>query len=138
MEDYIGHPTNGRNKNILIIGGPGTGKTRFFVLPNLMQMHSSYVITDPKGTILPDVGNLLYKKGHYAIKVFNLVNMEKSMHYNPIAYVKTELDVLKFANMLVDSTQSKDAKKDFLVDAEDSALLNVKTYLPRGEIIEEI
>lgn len=118
MKDYIGSPTNGRNKNILVIGGPGTGKSRFFVIPNVMQMHSSYVVTDPKGTILPDVGNLLYKKGHYEIKVLNLVNMTKSMHYNPLAYVHTELDVLKFANMLVDSTQSKDAKKDFWVDAE--------------------
>lgn len=118
MKDYIGDPTNGRNKNILIIGGPGTGKTRFFVLPNLMQMHSSYVITDPKGTILPDIGSLLYRKGHYKIKVLNLVNMKKSMHYNPLAYLHTELDVLKFSEMLVDSTQSKDAKRDFWVDAE--------------------
>lgn len=117
LKDYIGSPTNGRNKNIAIIGGPGTGKTRFFVEPNIMQMHSSYVVTDPKGTILPNLGYML-EKGGYKIKVLNLVNMDKSMKYNPFAYIHTELDVLKFANMLVDSTQSKDAKKDFWVDAE--------------------
>ena len=93
LKDWRIIPFNGRNKNILIVGGPGTGKTRFFVIPNLMQLNSSYVITDPKGTILPDVGTLLYKKGKYVIKILNLKDYSKSLHYNPLAYVKTELDI---------------------------------------------
>ena len=114
---YIGSPVNGRNKNVLVIGSSGSGKTRFFVIPNIMQMHSSYVVTDPKGTILENVGYML-KKGGYKIKVINLVDTKKSMHYNPLAYVKTEQDVLKFGNMLVESTRTADEKADFWVKAE--------------------
>ena len=117
MQDWLISPTNGRNKNVLLIGGPGTGKTRFFVLPNLLQMYGSYVVTDPKGTILPDIGDLLLKGG-YKIKVLNLKELDKSMHYNPLSYLKTELDVLKFANMLTTATKSADEKEDFWVKAE--------------------
>ena len=78
-----------RNKNVLVIGGSGSGKTRFFVKPNLMQMHSSYVVTDPKGTVLLECGNLLVKGG-YVIKVLNTINFKKSMHYNPFAYLQSE------------------------------------------------
>lgn len=118
LNDYIDHPTNGRNKNVLIVGGPGTGKTRFFVIPNIMQMNSSYVITDPKGTILPEVGNMLEKVGKYDIKILNLKDLSESMHYNPLEYVRTELDIIKFANMLVEATKSADEKSDFWVKAE--------------------
>ena len=117
MQDWLISPTNGRNKNVLLIGGPGTGKTRFFVLPNLLQMYGSYVVTDPKGTILPDIGDLLLKGG-YKIKVLNLKELDKSMHYNPLSYLKTELDVLKFANMLTTATKAADEKEDFWVKAE--------------------
>lgn len=118
IDPYIGHPTNGRNKNVLVVGSSGSGKTRFFATPNIMQMHSSYVITDPKGTIVENLGNMLIHKGGYKIKILNLVNMKKSMHYNPLAYVHTELDVLKFGNMLVESTKAPDEKADFWVKAE--------------------
>lgn len=118
LKDWRIIPFNGRNKNILIVGGPGTGKTRFFVIPNLMQLNSSYVITDPKGTILPDVGTLLLKKGKYVIKILNLKDFSKSLHYNPLAYVKTELDILKFSNMLIEATKAPDEKQDFWVKAE--------------------
>ena len=83
-----------------------------------MQLNSSYVITDPKGTILPDVGTLLHKKGKYVIKILNLKDFSKSLHYNPLAYVKTELDILKFSNMLIEATRAPDEKQDFWVKAE--------------------
>lgn len=117
LKPYIGSPVNGRNKNVLIIGSSGAGKTRFHVLPNIMQLHSSYVITDPKGTVLENVGHLLRMAG-YEIKIFNLVDMKKSMHYNPLAYIHSEQDILKFGNMLVESTKSADEKADFWVKAE--------------------
>ena len=122
LKDWRIIPFNGRNKNILIVGGPGTGKTRFFVIPNLMQLNSSYVITDPKGTILPDVGTLLLKKGKYVIKILNLKDFSKSLHYNPLAYVKTELDILKFSNMLIETTKAPDEKQDFLGKGRTTAL----------------
>ena len=81
-------PKYARNKNVLVIGGSGSGKTRFFVKPNLLQMHSSYVVTDPKGTVLNEVGNALVKGG-YRIKVLNTINFAKSMHYNPLAYIRS-------------------------------------------------
>ena len=86
-------PKYARNKNILVIGGSGSGKTRFFVKPNLLQCHSSYVVTDPKGTILNEVGALLDRKG-YRIKSLNLINFKKSMRYNPLAYIRSEKDIL--------------------------------------------
>ena len=84
-------PKYARNKNILVIGGSGSGKTRFFVKPNLMQMHSSYVVTDPKGTVLVECGKLL-QRGGYRIKVLNAINFKKSMRYNPFAYIRSEKD----------------------------------------------
>ena len=82
-------PKYARNKNILVIGGSGSGKTRFFVKPNLMQMHSSYVVTDPKGTVLIECGKLL-QRGGYKIKVLNTINFKKSMRYNPFVYIRSE------------------------------------------------
>lgn len=106
-----------RNKNILIIGGSGSGKTRFFVKPNLMQMHSSYVVTDPKGTIVIECGKMLKSNG-YKIKIFNTINFNKSMKYNPFEYIKSEKDILKFVETLIANTQGSGAKEDFWVKAE--------------------
>ena len=129
------HPKYARNKNILVIGGSGSGKTRFFVKPNLMQMHSSYIVTDPKGTVLIECGKMLergrpYKdeKGNlsyqpYRIKVFNTIDFGKSMHYNPFAYISKknrEKDILKFVDVLIKNTQSsqQNGGDDFWVKAE--------------------
>ena len=108
-----------RNKNILVIGGSGSGKTRFFVKPNLMQMHSSYVVTDPKGTVLVECGKML-KKGGYAIKVLNTINFAKSMHYNPFAYIRSEKDILKLVNTIIVNTkgEGQQSGEDFWVKAE--------------------
>ncbi|MBO4903552.1 MAG: type IV secretory system conjugative DNA transfer family protein, partial [Lachnospiraceae bacterium] len=108
-----------RNKNVLVIGGSGSGKTRFFVEPNIMQMHSSYVVTDPKGTIIGDVGSML-QRGGYLIRIFNTVNFSKSMHYNPFAYIHGEKDILKFVNVLMLNTKGEGDKsgEDFWVKAE--------------------
>ncbi len=112
-------PKYARNKNILVIGGSGSGKTRFFVKPNLMQLHSSYVVTDPKGTVLLEVGQMLYDAG-YEIKVLNTINFKKSMHYNPFAYIKDEKDILKLVNTLIVNTkgEGQQATEDFWVKAE--------------------
>ena len=112
-------PKYARNKNILIIGGSGSGKTRFFVKPNLMQMHSSYVCTDPKGTILLEVGKLLFDNG-YKIKVLNTINFSKSNHYNPFAYIRSEKDILKLVNTIIVNTKGEGAQatEDFWVKAE--------------------
>ena len=129
------HPKYARNKNILVIGGSGSGKTRFFVKPNLMQMHSSYIVTDPKGTVLIECGKMLErgkpvrdKKGNlsyqpYRIKVFNTIDFGKSMHYNPFAYISKknrEKDILKFVDVLIKNTQSsqQNSGDDFWVKAE--------------------
>ena len=85
-------PKYARNKNVVVIGGSGSGKTRFFVKPNLMQLHSSYVLTDPKGTVLIECGKLLQRAG-YRIKVLNTINFKKSMHYNPFVYIRSEKDI---------------------------------------------
>lgn len=113
------NPKYARNKNILVIGGSGSGKTRFFVKPNLMQMHSSYVVTDPKGTVLIEVGNMLVKGG-YVIKVLNTINFKKSMHYNPFMYIRTEKDILKLVNTIIANTKGEGDKsgEDFWVKAE--------------------
>lgn len=127
-------PKFARNKNVEVIGGSGSGKTRFFVKPNLMQMHSSYVVTDPKGTVLVECGKMLQrgkpikqsdgsiKYNPYRILVFNTVDFNKSMHYNPFAYIRPETreqDILKFVEVLIKNTTSKDAKgDDFWVKAE--------------------
>ena len=108
-----------RNKNVLVIGGSGSGKTRFFVKPNLMQMHSSYVVTHPKGTVLLECGNLLVKGG-YVIKVLNTINFKKSMHYNPFAYLQSEKDILKLVNVLIENTKGEGEKssEDFWIKSE--------------------
>lgn len=104
-------PKYARNKNTLVVGGSGSGKTRFFIKPNLLQMHSSYVLTDPKGTVLPEVGNALAKKG-YRIKIFNTINFKKSMHYNPFAYVHDEKDILKLVTTLIANTKGEGKSGD--------------------------
>ena len=113
-------PKYARNKNILVIGGSGSGKTRFFVKPNLMQMHSSYVVTDPKGTVLLECGKLLQQKGGYKIKVLNTINFKKSMKYNPFAYLRSEKDILKLVNTIIANTKGDGEKsgEDFWVKAE--------------------
>ena len=112
-------PKYARNKNILVIGGSGSGKTRFFVKPNLMQMHSSYVVTDPKGTVLVECGKML-EKGGYVIKSLNTINFRKSMHYNPFSYIRSEKDILKLANTIIVNTKGDGDKsgEDFWVKAE--------------------
>ena len=112
-------PKYARNKNILVIGGSGSGKTRFFVKPNLMQMHSSYVVTDPKGTVLIECGKLL-QRGRYKIKVLNTINFKKSMKYNPFAYLRSEKDILKLVNTIIANTKGDGEKsgEDFWVKAE--------------------
>ena len=112
-------PKYARNKNILVIGGSGSGKTRFFVKPNLMQMHSSYVVTDPKGTVLVECGKML-KRGKYKIKVLNTINFAKSMHYNPFAYLRSEKDILKLVNTIIVNTkgEGQQSGEDFWVKAE--------------------
>lgn len=97
-------PKYARNKNILVIDGSGSGKTRFFVKPNLMQMHSSYVVTDPKGTVLVECGRML-SKNDYRIKVLNTINFAKSMHYNPFVYIRSEKDILKLVNTIIVNTK---------------------------------
>ena len=112
-------PKYARNKNILVIGGSGSGKTRFFVKPNLLQMHSSYVVTDPKGTVLLETGKAL-RNGGYAIKVLNTINFKKSMHYNPLAYIRSEKDILKLVNTIIANTKGEgnQSGEDFWVKAE--------------------
>lgn len=112
-------PKYARNKNILVIGGSGSGKTRFFAKPSLLQCHSSYVVTDPKGTILQEVGHLLEMK-KYRIKCLNLINFRKSMRYNPLAYIRSEKDILKLVNALILNTNGEGEKssEDFWVKAE--------------------
>ena len=112
-------PKLARNKNVLVIGGSGSGKTRFFVKPNLMQMHASYCVTDPKGTILVECGRML-ERGGYAIKVLNTINFRKSMHYNPFTYIRSEKDILKLVNTIIANTKGEGEKagEDFWVKAE--------------------
>ena len=99
-------PKYARNKNTLVVGGSGSGKTRFFIKPNILQMHSSFVITDPKGTVVNEVGNALLKNG-YRMKIFNTINFKKSMHYNPFAYVHDEKDILKLVTTLIANTKGE-------------------------------
>lgn len=113
------NPKYARNKNVLVIGGSGSGKTRFFVKPNLMQMHSSYVVTDPKGTLILECGKML-KKGGYNIKILNTINFAKSMRYNPFAYIKSQKDILKLVQVIIANTKGEGEKsgEDFWVKAE--------------------
>ena len=118
MSSRVPKPKYARNKNVLIIGGSGSGKTRFWLKPNLMQLHSSYVVTDPKGSILVECGKLL-QKDHYRIKVFNTINFKKSMHYNPFAYIHSEKDILKLVTTLIANTKGEGkGSDDFWVKAE--------------------
>ena len=125
-----------RNNNILVVGGSGSGKTRFFVKPNLLQSNCSYVTTDPKGTILPEIGNALVEKG-MKIKYFNTIDFEKSLHYNPFMYLKKEEDILSLIETLIANTQGKGEKSDFWVKAEKllyQALIGYMWYeLPKEE-----
>ena len=113
------NPKFARNKNVLVIGGSGSGKTRFFVKPNIMQMHTSYVVTDPKGTLLVECGKML-QKGGYKIRSLNTINFKKSMHYNPFAYIRSEKDILKLVNVIIANTKGDGEKsgEDFWVKAE--------------------
>ena len=106
MSNRPANPKNARNKNVLIVGGSGSGKTRFWIKPNLLQCHSSYVVTDPKGSIVVECGNALMKKG-YRIKIFNTINFQKSMHYNPFAYIHSEKDILKLVTTLIANTKGE-------------------------------
>jgi len=111
-------PKTARNKNVLIVGGSGSGKTRFWLKPNLMQCHSSYVVTDPKGSIVVECGKLLLKEG-YRIKILNTINFRKSMHYNPFSYIHSEKDILKLVTTLIANTKGEGkAGDDFWVKAE--------------------
>ena len=112
------NPKYARNKNVLVIGGSGSGKTRFFVKPNIMQMHSSFVVTDPKGTVLIECGKLL-QENKYKIKVLNTIDFSKSMHYNPFDYIRSEKDILKFVTALIANTKGEGKSgDDFWVKAE--------------------
>lgn len=97
-------PKTARNKNVLVVGGSGSGKTRFFIKPNLMQLHSSYVVTDPKGSIAVECGKLMLRNG-YKVKIFNSINFKKSHHYNPFAYIHSEKDILKLVTTLIANTK---------------------------------
>ena len=106
MSNRPKNPANARNKNVLIVGGSGSGKTRFWIKPNLLQLHSSYVLTDPKGTTLLEVGNA-FVHANYRIKIFNTINFRKSMHYNPFAYLHSEKDILKLTTTLMANTKGE-------------------------------
>ena len=119
MNGRPSNPKYARNKNVLVIGGSGSGKTRFFVKPNLMQMHSSYCVTDPKGTIILECGKMLEDNG-YEIKIINTINFKKSMKYNPFAYIRSEKDILKLVQTIIANTKGEGEKagEDFWVKAE--------------------
>ena len=115
-------PKTARNKNVLIVGGSGSGKTRFWIKPNLLQMHSSYVLTDPKGTTVLEVGNAFVQKG-YRIKIFNTINFGKSMHYNPFHYIHSEKDILKLVTTLMTNTRGEGKGGDPFWDKAEKLLL---------------
>lgn len=119
MNGRLKNPKYARNKNVLVIGGSGSGKTRFYVKPNLMQMHSSYCVTDPKGTIVLECGKMLEDNG-YEIKILNTINFKKSMKYNPFAYIRSEKDILKLVQTIIANTKGEGEKagEDFWVKAE--------------------
>ena len=115
-------PKNARNKNVLVVGGSGSGKTRFWLKPNLLQCHSSYVVTDPKGTIVLECGNAMLKNG-YKVKILNTINFKKSMHYNPFAYVHSEKDILKLVTTLMTNTKGEGAGGDPFWEKSERLLL---------------
>ena len=115
-------PKNARNKNVLVVGGSGSGKTRFWLKPNLLQCHSSYVVTDPKGSIVIECGNALLQKG-YKLKIFNTINFSKSMRYNPMAYIHSEKDILKLVTALMTNTKGEGQGGDPFWDKAERLLL---------------
>ena len=115
-------PKNARNKNVLVVGGSGSGKTRFWLKPNLLQMHSSYVVTDPKSTILLECGNAMLKNG-YKVRILNTINFKKSMHYNPFAYVHSEKDILKLVTTLMTNTKGEGSSGDPFWEKSERLLL---------------
>ena len=137
MSNRPKNPANARNKNVLIIGGSGSGKTRFWLKPNLLQMHSSYVVTDPKGSIVIECGNALLKNG-YNIKIFNTINFKKSMHYNPFAYIHSEKDILKLVTTLIANTKGDGkAGDEFWTKAETLLYCALIGYIHYEAPIEE-
>ena len=130
-------PKNARNKNVLVVGGSGSGKTRFWLKPNLLQCHSSYVVTDPKGTIVLECGNALLKNG-YKLKILNTINFKKSMHYNPFAYVHSEKDILKLVTALMTNTKGEGSGGDpFWEKSERLLLTALIAYLHYEAPVEE-
>ena len=121
MSNRPKNPANARNKNVLIVGGSGSGKTRFWIKPNLLQLHSSYVLTDPKGTTLLEVGNA-FVKAKYRIRFFNTINFKKSMHYNPFAYIRSEKDILKLTTTLMANTKGEGKGGDPFWDKAEALL----------------
>ena len=130
-------PKNARNKNVLVVGGSGSGKTRFWLKPNLLQCHSSYVVTDPKGSIVVECGNALLKNG-YKVRILNTINFKKSMHYNPFAYVHSEKDILKLVTTLMTNTKGEGSGGDpFWEKSERLLLTALIAYLHYEAPVEE-
>ena len=130
-------PKNARNKNVLVVGGSGSGKTRFWLKPNLLQCHSSYVVTDPKGSIVVECGNALLKNG-YKVRILNTINFKKSMHYNPFAYVHSEKDILKLVTTLMTNTKGEGSGDDpFWEKSERLLLTALIAYLHYEAPVEE-
>ena len=137
MSNRPKNPAHARNKNVLIVGGSGSGKTRFWLKPNLLQMHSSYVVTDPKGSIAVECGNALLKY-HYQIKIFNTINFKKSMHYNPFSYIHSEKDILKLVTTLIANTKGDGkAGDEFWTKAETLLYCALIGYIHYEAPIEE-
>ena len=137
MSNRPSDPKNARNKNVLVVGGPGSGKTRFWLKPNLLQCHSSYVVTDPKGTIVLECGNAMLKNG-YKVRILNTINFKKSMHYNPFAYVHSEKDILKLVTTLMTNTKGEGSGGDpFWEKSERLLLTALIAYLHYEAPVEE-
>ncbi len=137
MSNRPKNPANSRNKNVLIVGGSGSGKTRFWLKPNLLQMHSSYVVTDPKGTIVLECGHALQKNG-YEIRILNTINFKKSMHYNPFAYIHSEKDILKLVTTLIANTKGDGKSGDeFWTKAETLLYCALIGYIHYEAPVEE-
>ena len=138
MSNRPKNPATARNKNVLIVGGSGSGKTRFWLKPNLLQMHSSYVVTDPKGSILVECGYALQTIGKYEVKVFNTINFSKSMHYNPFAYIHSEKDILKLVTTLIANTKGDGKSGDeFWTKAETLLYCALIGYIHYEAPVEE-
>jgi type IV secretion system protein VirD4 len=137
MSNHPPDPKNARNKNVLVVGGSGSGKTRFWLKPNLLQCHSSYVVTDPKGSIVVECGNALLKNG-YMVRILNTINFKKSMHYNPFSYVHSEKDILKLVTTLMTNTKGEGSGGDpFWEKSERLLLTALIAYLHYEAPVEE-